>query len=226
MYREQTSTVPGAVLWTRTAGAAAARVLPDGCIDLIWGEDTGLFAAGPDTAAHLSGSPPGTRYAGLRFAPGVGPAVFGLPAHELRDRRVPLDALWPGAQARRATERVAAAADPGTVLESLVLARDVRREAPPWGPQIAASLAAGARVGTVAEDTGLSERQLHRRCLAAFGYGPKTLVRILRLQRALGLARRGHPFADVAAHAGYADQAHLARDVRALAGVPLGDLLP
>ena len=29
MYREQTSTVPGAVLWTRTAGAAAARVLLD-----------------------------------------------------------------------------------------------------------------------------------------------------------------------------------------------------
>ncbi len=217
--------MPGAVLWTRTAGAGVARVLPDGCIDLIWGEDTGLFAAGPDTTAHLSGSPPGTRYAGLRFAPGVGPAVFGLPAHELRDRRVPLDELWPGAETRRLTARVAAAADPGSALESLVLARDVRRAAPAWGPGIAASLAAGARVGAVADATGLSARQLHRRCLDAFGYGPKTLARILRLQRALGLARRGHSFADVAARAGYADQAHLARDVRALAGVSLGELL-
>ncbi|MFI2299486.1 helix-turn-helix domain-containing protein [Actinacidiphila glaucinigra] len=225
MYRERTSTVPGAVLWTRTAGAGAARVLPDGCTDLIWGEDTGLFAAGPDTTAHLSGSPPGTRYAGLRFAPGVGPALFGLPAHELRDRRVPLDALWSGAEVRRLTERVTAAADPAAALESLVLARDVRHAAPPWGPGIAASLAAGARVGTVAEDTGLSERQLHRRCLDAFGYGPKTLARILRLQRALELARNGHAFAEVAVRAGYADQAHLARDVRALAGVPLGELL-
>ncbi|MFF7212493.1 helix-turn-helix domain-containing protein [Streptomyces sp. NPDC008238] len=225
MYRERTSAVPGAVLWTRTAGAGTARVLPDGCIDLIWGEDTGLFAAGPDTTAHLSGSPPGTRYAGLRFAPGVGPAVFGPPAHELRDRRVPLDALWPGAEARRLTERVAAAADPGAVLESVVLSRADRRASSPWGPEVAASLAAGARVGAVAEDAGLSERQLHRRCLDAFGYGPKTLARILRLQRALALARDGRPFADVAAHAGYADQAHLARDVRALAGVPLGELL-
>ncbi len=217
--------MPGAVLWTRTAGARAARVLPDGCTDLIWGEDTGLFAAGPDTAAHLSGSPPGTRYAGLRFAPGVGPDVLGVPAHELRDRRVALDALWPGAEARRLTERVAAAADPGAALESLLLARGVRHVADAWGPAIAASLAAGARVAAVAEDAGLSARQLHRRCLDAFGYGPKTLARILRLQRALGLARQGHTFADVAARAGYADQAHLARDVRALAGLPLGGLL-
>ncbi|MEU4093412.1 helix-turn-helix transcriptional regulator [Streptomyces sp. NPDC026673] len=219
------STVPGAVLWTKTAGAGAARVLPDGCIDLIWGEGTGLFAAGPDTTAHLSADPPGTRFAGLRFAPGVGPAVFGLPAHELRDQRVPLEALWPGAEVRRLTERVAAAADPGAVLEALVLRRGLPRAATPWAPQVAANLAAGARVDAVAEDAGLSERQLHRRCLDAFGYGPKTLARILRLQHALRLARRGHAFAEVAACAGYADQAHLARDVRALAGVPLGELL-
>jgi AraC-like DNA-binding protein len=33
------------------------------------------------------------------------------------------------------------------------------------------------------------------------------------------------PFAEVAATAGYADQAHLAREVRALAGRPLSRLL-
>lgn len=217
--------MPGAVLWTRTADARPARVLPDGCIDLIWGEDTGLFAAGPDTAAHLSGSPPGTRYVGLRFAPGVGPAALGLPARELRDRRVPLESLWSGAEVRRLTERVAAAALPAAALEALVLVRAGGCAAPSWGPGVAARLAAGARVGTVAEESGLSERQLHRRCTDVFGYGPKTLARVLRLQRALGLARQGHRFADVAARAGYADQAHLARDVRALAGVPLGELL-
>jgi AraC-like DNA-binding protein len=66
---------------------------------------------------------------------------------------------------------------------------------------------------------------LHRRSLTAFGYGPKTLARILRLQRALALARKGVPFAETAARAGYADQAHLARDVRELAGMPLGQLV-
>lgn len=68
----------------------------------------------------------------------------------------------------------------------------------------------------------LSERQLHRLSLDAFGYGPKTLTRVLRLVRALDLARSGMPYAQVAARAGYADQAHLAREVKSLAGGPDG----
>jgi AraC-like DNA-binding protein len=70
-----------------------------------------------------------------------------------------------------------------------------------------------------------SERQLHRRSLLLFGYGPKTLARILRLGTALDLARGGAPFGRVAAEAGYADQAHLSREVKALAGVPLSTLI-
>jgi AraC-like DNA-binding protein len=45
------------------------------------------------------------------------------------------------------------------------------------------------------------------------------------LNRALDLARTGTPYASVAAQAGYADQAHLSRDVKALAGAPLRVLL-
>ena len=37
---------------------------------------------------------------------------------------------------------------------------------------------------------GDAERHLHRRCLDAFGYGAKTLTRILRMNRALDLAER------------------------------------
>ena len=83
-----------------------------------------------------------------------------------------------------------------------------------------ASLGAGRTVAETADSAGLGARGLHRRSLAAFGYGPKTLARVLRLQRALALARGGVPLAETAARAGYADQAHLARDVRELAGVP------
>ena len=46
-----------------------------------------------------------------------------------------------------------------------------------------------------------------------------------RLHRAPALARAGRPFAAAAATCGYADQAHLARDVRALAGARLTDLV-
>jgi AraC-like DNA-binding protein len=84
---------------------------------------------------------------------------------------------------------------------------------------------AGGSVRDVADRLGLSERQLRRRSLAAFGYGPKTLQRVLRFQRALRLARAGEPLADAAFAAGYADQAHFAHEVRALAGEPVRNLL-
>jgi AraC-like DNA-binding protein len=45
------------------------------------------------------------------------------------------------------------------------------------------------------------------------------------LERALHLARSGTPLATVAAVSGYADQPHLSREVRALAGVPMGVLV-
>ncbi|MGH4019104.1 MAG: helix-turn-helix domain-containing protein [Pseudonocardiaceae bacterium] len=51
-----------------------------------------------------------------------------------------------------------------------------------------------------------------------FGYGPRRLARVLRMGRALDEARTGAPLAQVAAGCGYVDQAHLSREVRALAG--------
>jgi AraC-like DNA-binding protein len=227
MYREWASRVAGTVAWQSTVPAVdqAQRVLPDGCMDLLW-MDGELLVAGPDTTAYVTTLRPGAINTGLRFPSGTGPAVVGVPACELRDQRVPLADLWPAAEVRRLTDRVAAAADPALAIEEI--AADRLRRADPPDPAvtgIVAGLRAGVPVARIAWDTGLSERQLHRRCLAAFGYGPKTLGRILRMNRALALARAGTPFATVAASAGYADQAHLARDVKALAGVPLGVLM-
>jgi transcriptional regulator GlxA family with amidase domain len=68
---------------------------------------------------------------------------------------------------------------------------------------------------------GISERQLHRRFSAAVGYGPKMFQSVLRFQRLLNTAREtAHSLADLAAIAGYADQAHMSRDVHRLAGLP------
>jgi AraC-like DNA-binding protein len=220
-YRERPSRLPGTVAWQRTMdGSGDGRILPDGCMDLIW-VDGMLMIAGPDTTAHLT-SEPGT-YAGLRFAPGIGPAVLGVPASELRDQRAALADLWPAALVRRLGEQVTDAPDRCAALERLLTAR-----MPPADPAVAAIVAAlsgGATVADTATAVDMGERRLHRRCLDAFGYGPKTLARIMRLNRALDLARAGTPFATVAAQAGYADQAHLSRDVRDMAGVPLSALV-
>ncbi len=228
MYAERASRLPGAVVWTRTGGGspspATGLVLPDGCMDLLWHEGR-LLVAGPDTRAHAPGAASGP-WAGVRFHPGTAPAYLGVPAHALRDRRVELADLWPAAEVRRLTARVNAAADPARGLEEAALARAAASAAPdPLLRRIVAALDAGRPVAATADELGIGARQLHRRALAAFGYGPKTLARVLRFQRALALARNGVPFAETAARAGFADQAHLARDVRELAGVPLGELL-
>jgi AraC-like DNA-binding protein len=227
VYRECASGLPGAVLWSRNAGDhdRTARILPDGCLDLIWSSRAGLLVAGPDTVAHLTAVTSGETYVGLRLPPGVGPAVFGLPAYDLRDQRVPLAAIWSGRLARQIDERIAASGRPGQVLDRVAVGRlRVAGGPDPIAAVVTERLAGGADVGAVADAVGLSTRQLHRRCQRLFGYGPKTLARILRMRSALALARTGVPAAAVAARTGYADQAHLSRDVRRLAGVPLGAL--
>lgn len=224
MYGERASRLPGAVVWHNSPAASdhVQRILPDGCMDLMWYSDR-LMVAGPDATAYVAAAAPGTGYTGLRFPPGVGPSVFGVPAYELRDQRVPLEDLWPAREVRRLAERVHLAADPGAALEEIAVARRIPPD--PLIGEVAARLRAGAPVAATAAAVGLGERQLHRRSLAAFGYGPKTLSRILRMRKALELARAGTPFATVAVTAGYADQAHLAREVKDLAGVPLGTLV-
>lgn len=229
MYRERPSGIPHAVLWSSTVQAAEShRVLPDGCLDLLWSGGR-LLVAGPDTVAKVASWRPGTPFVGLRLGSGVGPRVLGLPAHELRDQRVPLDDLWPAAEVRRLMERLAEASDPhqaGDLLEEVARHRlAAAPRADPVVERVAERLAQGAAVGAVAREVGLSARQLHRRSLDAFGYGPKTLARILRLHRALELGRSGTAAAEAAYAAGYADQAHLSREVRSLTGVTLTTLV-
>jgi AraC-like DNA-binding protein len=81
-----------------------------------------------------------------------------------------------------------------------------------------------ASVSVVARDVGWSSRTLQRQCAAVYGYGPAMLRRILRFRRAIRLLDDGLPNVEVASRAGYADQPHLHREVRELAGVPLSQV--
>lgn len=214
------------MVWTNEpSGPGTGRVLPDGCMDLLW-HDGRLLVAGPDTRAYITEGTP-TAWAGVRFYPGTAPTFLGFPAHEVRDRRVELADLWSAAVVRRLSARVNAADDPASGLEEVALERagEVSEPPDPLLGKVVAALHAGRSVAATADELGLGARQSHRRSLVAFGYGPKTLARVLRLRRALALARDGVAYAETAVRAGYADQAHLARDVRELAGLPLGELL-
>jgi AraC-like DNA-binding protein len=224
-YWERRLGVPGAVLWGRDVGQAAerTRILPDGCLDLLW-DGRRLLVAGPDTASRWHTSEPGVAYVGVRFSGGTGPALLGVPADELRDRTPYLDELWPAAAARALVEAVAA--DPAAAFTGWLVERLAGSEwVEPLGARVLAMAGAGTPVAEMADRLGLGARQLHRRCLPLFGYGPRHLARVVRLTRALNAARRGTPLAAVAAGCGYADQAHLTREVRALVGTTPTGLL-
>ena len=202
--------------WVVDGPPAPVRVLPDGCMDLIR-MDGRVTVAGPDTTASVSPRE-GEPFVGLRFRPGVLPRLLGVPASELRNDRVPLCALRMGFPQRGSLADLAGA----------LLVEEPRPETAPWSlallRHVTGCLAAGAAVADVARDIGWSNRTLQRQCAAVYGYGPATLRRILRFRRALLLLDDGLPYGDVAAGAGYADQPHLHREVRDLAGVPLAEL--
>ena len=207
-------------------GSVVTRIVPDACVDIFWHRQRGsLSVAGPDTRAHVMSLAAG-ELVGVRFHTGRSPAALGVPADALRDERLDLAQLWP----HRTEQLAEALAATGSVAEAQAVLASVTRTAARAGPDPAVPellrLARdGLRVGAMADAIGLTERQLHRRCLAAFGYGAKTLQRVLRFDRAMRLAHGGARLADVAYRAGYADQAHLSREVRALAGVSPTQLL-
>jgi len=196
-------------------------VLPDGCIDVVWTEGRATQVVGANTTAFLVALPAGMRVAGARLRPGAAPALLGVDAEAVRDERVPV-AVMLGDRGARLAAALDEGPDPVAGLRAGLLAW-AARAAPP-DPLVRAAVARLARpdalVGRLAGELGVSERQLRRRVVAAVGYGPKRLARVLRLGRALTAARAGDELAHAAIEAGYADQAHFANECRALAGVP------
>jgi AraC-like DNA-binding protein len=227
MYRELAPPAEAAAhvacAWSLRAGGGP--VLPDGVADVVLA-DGRLTVVGPATRVIAPGLTPGTPVLGVRFRVGAAGAALGVPAAELRDLAIDAADLWGQEWQGRTLARVEADADPLAALLAAVsdrvrgaaLDREVRAGA--------LATARGARVSALAGELGLSERQLRRRFGAAVGYGPKTLARVLRLQRFLMLAARGErDLARLALDAGYADQPHLGNDCRRLTGLTPGDLL-
>jgi AraC-like DNA-binding protein len=210
------------------APAYTHRTVPNGSVELSAEIGSAPVVTGPQSGPIVTTLAPGTDVVGVRFRPGAAAAILGVPAANLLDLRVPLEQVW-GRTARRVEERLAEAGSPDRatgVLESEVLARSS-------DPRALDALVAEVvrllqpRTTRGVSDLGsvlwISERQLRRRVYAGLGYGPKTLHRILRFQRFLALvhARNGNgsDLADLAAEAGFADQAHLTRESNRLSGL-------
>lgn len=219
-------------VWRGDLGAMRTPV-PDECYDIVWVNDGSLWLSGPETTSWSRGYPLGSNAVGVRFRPGVGPAVVGVAASDVRDARIRLSDVWSDRDVRELAGRVGEqSGDAGRIR---VIEGALRSRVSSARPVDVVALAVAVEVGRVrpvpvrevARATGMSERQIHRRCNSAFGYGPAMLTRMLRLQRALRLARsdrRPPRLADLAVASGYFDQQHLGHEVRAIFGTTVSAL--
>lgn len=191
------------------------RVLPDGCSDVIVSVDGEATVVGPSMSVALPQLGPGAHLRAVRFRTEALATVLHCPGPELRDATLPLSAVVSDRLARQIAEGVWEQRLPDQLGSALVDSR----------VQFAVSrlrLSNGQDAAAVAVELGLSERHLRRLLIEHTGVGPRSLQRVARLQRFLRLADVQWPsvsLAGLAAAAGYADQAHLTRDVRELAGI-------
>ena len=159
------------------------------------------------------------------FTPLGARRFFGLPMSELTDRMVALDDVL-GLDGIALRERLGNAHDWSArfaIVETFVAtrlteARETQAEIA-WAYDRIIVSGGRIRVSLLADRLGWSRKHLSARFSNAIGVGPKTLSRIVRFNRALDLSRRDKSdWADIAADCGYADQAHLVREFRDLAG--------
>lgn len=221
-----------AAIWIHqlpTEKAPPVIVAPDGTIDLQW-IDGVLRVAGPDKDPKTEILPAGATVIGFRFRPAAAAQWLGIPASELIGQRLELEDLW-GSKAHRLTSKINSR-QKGGVIEALEAALADHMPENPADAVMSAAYALvemGAPSGAplvpwLARSLAMSERTLRRRFDESFGYGPKTLDRILRYQCFLRLSRASRlPVAVIAAEAGYADQAHLARERKRLTGLVSSD---
>lgn len=180
---------------------------------------------GPQSTYYVTGPKPKGRVIGVSFHAGMAGAILGLPLDELQDQHVCIEDLW-GSRATELRERLATAPNPRAAIG--ILERDMiaRLQRPLLVHPVVAQalrptlLGLAVRVGEIQKQSGYSPRHFIELFRSNVGLAPKQFYRIQRFSTALARIARGKvALAEVAISSGYADQAHLSREFRELAGV-------
>lgn len=206
-YRERLGRHPAvAAVWSSTIDDPGITcVAADGCFDLIVRANqdghVSSFVYLPVPRVHLVTTEGGERFVGVRLRPGFGGALANRP--DLVRAAAALTVECPDD------------------LEALV-ANAVEDHA--QQPNVVADFVEEARAsaGTLrltGRSSASRERELQRACRRWLGLSPKAFLRIERAWAAREAICSGSALATIAADLGYADQAHLTRDVRELLGV-------
>ena len=220
--------------WINRCGSDPSfdRVLPDGCIDLVFRRDADggtLFSSPLIERPDFVAGPLPHWFVGVRFKPAMARALIDVPPAECRGRAIRAVEIEPGFAALEDRLRHCRNAD--EALASLRACVDRRLMAAPRDVPArvreAVSLLRGSSVRKIARRLGTSERSLHRDLVQWSGLAPKAIGRILRMQRALAAIRAdAAPLAEIAARLGYADQAHMTRELKTLSGHTPRELRP
>jgi AraC-like DNA-binding protein len=165
--------------------------------------------------------------AGVAFRPGGTAPFLRMPAHEMSDADVPLEALWGRQRTADLRERLLESGSLDAALDALEAA--IHEMWLPHGlhPAVGFALAAFDRapsttsIAAVTGRVGLSAKRFIERFKIDVGLTPKRYCRIRRFQRALALSNRGRDidWSRVAMDCGYFDQAHFIHDFRSFAGL-------
>ncbi len=232
-----------------TAGAGQAnrfhRVLPDGCMDIIFnfgdtpsrqsptGRATtsyGSYVVGTMTRPLLVRLGNRAEFLGVRFWPGKAPAFLRLSADELTDRSTALDNLW-GRTSKTLEARLAEL--PNLQRKIAELERDLLRRLALDGKQDPCVEAAvdfilrqrgTPSVQAVCAHAGISRQHLARQFAHHVGINPKLFCRVVRFQNIVERLRGSGPvdWSVTALELGYYDQAHMISDFKELAGLSPG----
>ncbi len=192
--------------WEQRVGAdRVQRVVPDGHADLLFSSDGEIWVVGVADAVARPALGAGTRIVGVRLRAEAVGAAFGHAANTLLNETLPAEDVL-GAQAAR------------RLVDPVHLDAWVRSIEPDRRAAGAVRLLEEGSVATAASELGISVRQLHRLLRDEVGLAPSTYRRVRRFQRFVRLSDARVGLAAAGAEAGYADQAHLTRDVARLAG--------
>lgn len=183
------------------------------------------FVAGVTAGPVMVGHGGSARCLQVDLTPLGARRVLGVPMGELANRSVPVDDVL-GRSGAALVQRIGDAPtwqERFALVDAALAAR--LSEAPDVDAGVAWSLGritssgGTAAIGELAADLGWSHRRLIARYRDSVGLAPKVMSRIVRFERASSLLSTGADLAVAAAECGYFDQAHLAREVRELAGI-------
>jgi AraC-like DNA-binding protein len=179
------------------------------------------------TRAWEFGYPLSTRSVGVHFKPwGLAP-FLPMPAAELCDRPVTVEQVWGRPAVAGLRDRLATADGPQemlTLLEEELLRR--LRGAAGLGlvrhmSSVIAAAGGAVAIGDLSAAAGVSSTHLARRFKELIGFTPKRLARTYRFAATVFAIDPAGPvdWGDLAAAAGYFDQAHFGHEFRAFTGL-------